>query len=291
MLSGSGDKLKSLIRATVFGAVAILLVVATGPVVGLVAAITGTSRVPVWAYSAALSALLLVATILALRLEGSDLESLGLIPKGNRIREFSVGLVVGASLFSVLALVRGATVGAAWTFAGWNILIAAGAGLAVAFLLLLPEELVFRGYAFQRLVRAVGRWPGIVVSALLFGAYHLAGSGMWGMGAFFTLVMPACGGIVFGWAAVRTKGLALPIGLHLGGNWVQASVFSFRPSSDAAPAALWTAYITDTQQRSLYASDLGVHLPFLATLLIAAAALHLALKRPELNTNARSVTR
>jgi membrane protease YdiL (CAAX protease family) len=42
-----------------------------------------------------------------------------------------------------------------------------GAGLVTALLLLLPEELLFRGYAFQRPVHAVGAWPGILVSAAL----------------------------------------------------------------------------------------------------------------------------
>ena len=42
------------------------------------------------------------------------------------------------------------------------------------------------------------------------------------MGWVFRLGMPTLGGLVFGVAMIRSGGLALPIGLHLGGNWVQA---------------------------------------------------------------------
>jgi membrane protease YdiL (CAAX protease family) len=143
---------------------------------------------------------------------------------------------------------------------------------------MLPEELLFRGYAFQRLVRAIGVWPGIVVSATLFGIYHLFGSGMWGMGAFFQLAMPTMGGIVFGWAAVRTNGLALPIGLHLGGNWVQASIFSLQPVGASEPGALWTVYVTDVQQHSLYAPDFSAHAPYIVAMFVLLCVVQLALR-------------
>jgi len=271
----------ALLKALLFIAVAVVALIATGPLVGLVAAITGTSGVPVWAYSGAFSVLLLTSTAAALVLDRTGFRSLGLVPTRERVRECVFGFMVGALLFAGLALVRGARVEVAWTFAGPNGVATACVGVIIAFLLLLPEELLFRGYAFQRLVSAVGAWPGILISAVLFGVYHVVGSGMWGIGAFFQLAMPAVGGVVFGWTAVRTKGLALPIGLHLGANWVQASVLSFQPQSAVLPATLWTARVTNLQLRSLYAPDLGTHVPFVATMLLATMAVRVLLRSPK----------
>lgn len=270
-----------IVKAILFVAVAVALLIATGPLVALVAAIMGTSYVPVWLYAAGFSVLLLAATAVALRWDGTGLESLGLTVSSRRVREFTFGFLVGGILFSELALVRGATVDATWSFGGVNAIFAACTGLLTAFVMLLPEELLFRGYAFQRLVQTVGAWPGILISAVLFGLYHLVGSGMWGMGGFFRLAMPTLGGVVFGWAALRTRGLALPIGLHLAGNWVPASVFSFERQSDVGPVALWTSHVTDIQQRFLYAPDLAAHLPFIVTMLVAAVAVHLAFQTQE----------
>ncbi len=259
----------SLLKALVFIAVAVVALMAVGPLVSLAAAITGPSDVPVWAYSGAFSILLLAGTGVALGLDRTGFGSLGLVPTRERVRECVFGFLIGAVLFAVLALVRAARVEASWTFAGAEGLATAGAGILVAFLVLLPEELLFRGYAFQRLVSVVGAWPGILVSALVFGVYHVVGSGMWGIGAFFQFAMPAVGGGVFGWTAVRTKGLALPIGLHLGGNWVQASVLSFQPDADVLPMTLWTAPVTNLQSQSLYAPDMGTHVPYIAAMFVA----------------------
>ena len=271
------SKLRVLAKALVFTAIALGLVVAAGPIVGAVAAVAGLSSVPAAAYAAVVCALLLAATGLAFHREGLDLGSLGLAPSRDRIRELAIGFAAGVLLFAGLALVRGALAGVAWTFGGVNAMLPVLASLIVALLLLLPEELLFRGYAFQRLIQAVGVWPGILISAVLFGLYHLAGSGMWGIGAFFRAAMPALGGVVFGWLAVRTRGLALPIGLHLGGNWVQAAVFSFRTQPDTGSVAAWKAYLNESQQWALYGSDLPSHLPFIVTMFVAVVVVRLAL--------------
>ncbi len=267
-----------LLKAVGFAAVGVALTIAAGPIVGILTATAGLTTVPVWVYAFIVNVLLVAATVVALRLEGDGLRSLGLRPTRRRMRELTIGFAVGAVLFALLVLVRAGIVGATWRFSGVNGIPAAVGGLLVALLLLLPEELLFRGYPFQRLVQAVGAWPGILISAVLFGIYHLVGSGMWGIGAFFQVAMPALGGVVFGWAAVRTNGLALPIGLHLGGNWAQAAVISLQPQSDGVPNAIWTARISDVQQQSLYAPDLGAHLPYITTMLVAVVVLRMIIQ-------------
>ena len=279
------NRARVLLQAVLFVAVAIVALIATGPLVGLMAATLGRSVVPVWAYSGVFSVLLSAITAVALMLDRTGFRSLGLVPTRERTRECVFGFLLGTLLFAALALVRGASVEATWTFAGPKGVGAACLGIVTAFLMLFPEELLFRGYAFQRLVAAAGAWPGILISAVLFGIYHVAGSGMWGIGAFFQFAMPALGGVVFGWIAVRTRGLALPIGLHLGGNWVQASVLSFQPNSDVVPATLWTARLTDLEMRSLYAPDLTTHLPFIVAILLAAMATRLIVNRQSAITN------
>ena len=61
----------SVLKALAFIVVAAVAVMAAGPLVGLGAALAGTSRVPVWAYAGTVSLLLLGATAVALVLERS----------------------------------------------------------------------------------------------------------------------------------------------------------------------------------------------------------------------------
>lgn len=263
--------LRSFSRLVRFGALAAVAYGAAGPLLGMAGAMLGVRAMPIWIYGAAFSGSLLIVTWIALVLDGERLSSLGLTPTGNRVREFAIGFVLSAVLYAALHLVRAASVGAHWTPTGFGIVSTALPGLVVAMLLMLPEELLFRGYAFRRGGEILGPRVALGISAILFGLYHVAGSGMWAMGAFFTFAMPVLGGWLFGLAAQRTAGLALPIGLHLGGNWIQASVLAFRTEGPGPlPNAIWTAGISGTQFHALTAPDVPVHLPFMMMLAVMA---------------------
>lgn len=77
------------------------------------------------------------------------------------------------------------------------------------------EELMFRGYAFQLLLRRLGPALTIIPFAALFAAAHadnphadwpaLAATLLWG--------------VVLGYAFHRSRSLWLPIGIHFGWNW------------------------------------------------------------------------
>ena len=81
------------------------------------------------------------------------------------------------------------------------------------------------------------------------------------MGAFFRFFTSALGGVLFAWSAVRSGGLALPIGLHLGGNWVQASLAGFT-TPDGSVQALWRIPISTSDLQLLVAPDVLPRLPY-----------------------------
>lgn len=246
--------------------------VAVGPVAGLFSGFLGINpghTAAVWLFPVLVSAALLGVTWIALRVERDGLRTLGLVPTRRRAGEFGAGFVVAVGLFAVVALVRAASVGADWTFDPGAGLRAALFGLPLAFVLMFSEELLFRGYAFRKAQALWGAPAALLGSSLLFGAYHVAGSGeYWGMGAFFLFAMPALGGLVFGLAALRTGGLALPLGLHLGGNWVGASVLGLGVPEGAA---LWAAPVDAVQAAWLMAPDLLPRLPYVVGVGLLAA--------------------
>jgi membrane protease YdiL (CAAX protease family) len=136
---------------------------------------------------------------------------------------------------------------------------------------LAPQRAAAR-VGLRYLRHACGDRAAIAMTAVAFGVYHVAGSGYWAIGAFFQFLMPSLGGVLFAWAAIRSKGLSLPIGLHLGGNWVQASVAGFHVGpSDAAADAIWRISITTADVQAITAPDFAVRLPYLTALAVAAA--------------------
>lgn len=254
------DAALRLLGFVVAAAAAIILI---GQVAGLSFGLLGIGPDHVaaqWLFPVLFSTALLGVTWAALRTEKSGFAVLGLVPTRRRAAEFGVGFAVAVVIFSVVAVVRAAAVEAGWTLNPASGARAALVGLPFTFVLMFSEELIFRGYAFRKVQTLWGGPVAVVGSSLLFGAYHVVGSNSWGMGAVFLFAMPALGGLVFGLAALRTGGLALPLGLHLGGNWSGANVFGL-----GAPegSALWTAPVDAAQASWLLAPDLLSRLPYL----------------------------
>jgi len=82
------------------------------------------------------------------------------------------------------------------------------------------EELLFRGYGFQRLVEGLGRWPALIVLSLFFAAGHRNNPGAGWPGLANTVLV----GLVFGIAYLRTRQLWLPIAWHWSWNLMEATL-------------------------------------------------------------------
>jgi CAAX protease family protein len=101
----------------------------------------------------------------------------------------------------------------------------------------LHEELVFRGYAYQKL-RTWNRGGAIAVTACLFAALH---GGNWGVTpiAIANLLLA---GVLLALAYERTRHLWLPIGIHLGWNVVSGPILGYDVSGYVAGATVLTAH-------------------------------------------------
>ena len=134
-------------------------------------------------------------------------------------RSFGWGTAIGALCIGVAYAVLTAAGVVRTAGAGESVLATLAAGL-----LLLPaaayEEVIFRGYPFQWLVRSVGFWPIAIASSLLFGLVH-----GWNpnAGVLSSLVVVGAG-ILLCVARVVRDDLWLPIGLHWGWNLAQGVV-------------------------------------------------------------------
>ena len=173
---------------------------------------------------------LLLATWGVTRLRRERLSSVGLRMDGRWAREFAWGSVAGiAMLLTTTALMAASGV---LRFAldparsAGAILLGLNAFLWAAAL----EELLFRGFVFQRLVDGIGIWPAQLGMAALFAAGHWSNPGMEGVSRIVGTVDIALAAVLMGLAYLRTRSLALPLGLHLGWNWMQGSVLGFNVS-------------------------------------------------------------
>jgi hypothetical protein len=82
------------------------------------------------------------------------------------------------------------------------------------------EEVVYRGYAFQALVRGFGPWPTLLVTSALFALAHARNPAI----TSAALLNIFLAGIVLGLTYLRTLSLWAATALHVGWNWSMASL-------------------------------------------------------------------
>ncbi|HEV8412530.1 MAG TPA: type II CAAX endopeptidase family protein [Bryobacteraceae bacterium] len=87
-------------------------------------------------------------------------------------------------------------------------------GGLVLFFGAMGEELLFHGYPFQLLIRAVGPFATILPVSVIFGLMHSTNLNV----SFLGIVNTIAWGFLLGYAAWRTGALWLSIGLHFGWN-------------------------------------------------------------------------
>ncbi len=143
------------------------------------------------------------------------------------------GLILGIVLFAAgMAVLR---VLGVYHYDGTGTFSGVLRGLAFATAAGVTEEVLFRGLLFRMISKLVGTWGALALTSALFGAAHLGNPGAT-LGSAIAIAVEA--GILLGAAYVATGGLGLPIGLHIGWNFCEGSIFGMAVSGTNAPASL-----------------------------------------------------
>jgi len=152
-------------------------------------------------------------------------------------RQFLLGAMGGALLMLIPALLLGVAGAVSWRLnADWTSVV--GPMLALIGAAAVTEELLFRGFLFQRLIDGLGAWPAQVLIGALFTLTHsdaLREQGALGYLAGANIFLAS---IMFGLAYLRTRSLAMPLGLHLAANAVQGPMLGLGVSGDDQPGLL-----------------------------------------------------
>jgi hypothetical protein len=174
---------------------------------------------------------LLLASLICQALRRRPISELLGAPDGRWPRQFLAGLGAGALLMLAPALVLALSGAVTWrvSAAGGAAL---GAGLAVMALVAITEELLFRGFLFQRLLDGLGAWPAQLLIAALFTLTHSDALATQGALTYLAGANIFLASLVFGLAYLRTCSLAMPIGLHFAANAVQGPLLGFGVSGD-----------------------------------------------------------
>ena len=196
-----------------------------GYIVILVLAATVKGMVPErWGqltWGLASGAAILLLTLLFLRREGRSFRAVGLNLETTSVLRLIGGVFIALAIYGLNILLVTVTAG--------PIRFAPAAAADPSTLLLIVRSYLvlssievrgFRGYPLRTLVPALGLWPAQVIVAVAFGLSHLAFG--WSATAILLGVVPSA--LLYGMAAIASRGLAMPIGVHAGWNLASWSV-------------------------------------------------------------------
>jgi membrane protease YdiL (CAAX protease family) len=197
----------------------VLFIVATSPI-WLV-----PRRFPVF-HPVAMLGVVLGATLLFLWWDKRSPSELGLELSWRPVANLLGGLVGGTLLIAVIALLLHAILPFEWTFNATFLWKLAATGLLFQLISACVEELLFRGYGFERLIKAIGLWPAQLIVALMFATYHVLNRYEWQI-AFTSTVI---GSLMFGLVFARTRSVFAATGFHAASNWARDVVLADPPT-------------------------------------------------------------
>jgi CAAX protease family protein len=155
--------------------------------------------------------------------------SLGLYLGKWTLRDLLTGIGVSGVIMGAVYLLEWA---AGWlSFHGFSwktqnpssVLVEVIAGLLVFVIVGWQEELLSRGYWLQNLEQGLNLFWGVALSSLFFALAHLRNPHV----SWAAVLGLLAGGIFLAYGYVRTRLLWLPIGLHIGWNFFEGTIFGF----------------------------------------------------------------
>lgn len=170
---------------------------------------------------------ILFITWKAYKNEGKNLSELGLNLKLKNVGFAFLGFIIGGlfiiPLVYIIAFIKGYPVIFNQAFESSYVL----KGLWLLFPTVMLEELAFRGICFKKTVEITNVAKANLIFASLFILSHwINGSAFGDLIAMTILLITGLGHVLYATAFLKSKTLYFPIGIHLGGNWVNYFVFS-----------------------------------------------------------------
>lgn len=170
---------------------------------------------------------ILFASWACTRLRKEPISSIGFHLDARWMKEILFGTMIGMGLIFVATSMIWAIGGVHFELDPARSLGTLSFGFYMFLFVALFEETLFRGFMFQRLIDGAGIWVAQILLALLFAMGHWDNPGMDGATKLWASLDLALGAIMLGLAYIRTRSLALPVGIHLGWNWAQGHILGF----------------------------------------------------------------
>ncbi len=158
--------------------------------------------------------------------------SLGLSWNRRALQDLGAGVLIAALMMTLIFLIE---LGLGWLSVkgfAWDSQTEAQAAKGVLSMLIVftlgawAEELLHRGYWLQNLEEGVNLFWAVIISSMFFSVSHITNPNF----SVAALVGLFVSGVFLAYGYLRTRLLWLPIGLHIGWNLFESTIFGFSVS-------------------------------------------------------------
>lgn len=211
-----------------------------------------------------------LTTILFLKYDRKKFSDIGLTFEGTTIIRFFMGAIVGVLIMGLLTT-------SVLYFSNVKIGINHNSYFLRFLLMTLPliplafmEELGFRAYPLEILKEKIGIRLSFLITSVLFALYHIVNG--WTIASSF--YGPAVWGLVFGLAAIYSKGIAVPTGIHYAANLTESA---FGTANNRV--SIWTIKQANTTVTKYGGIDWLTLIPSFVLLVFAIICIELYIRR------------
>jgi membrane protease YdiL (CAAX protease family) len=166
--------------------------------------------------------ILLLLTRHLMRSEGRSPSDLGLSFSTSAATHLVLGLAGGGVLFGLATLLLGLWLPIEWQLKPTLLPAAIFGALLFHLVTNACEELAWRGYAFDGLMRVLGHWPAQIIVALAAAFFHVLSGWEWQV----ALISTTAGSLLFALVFIRWRSIPAAIGVHAAWNWTGDLVLS-----------------------------------------------------------------
>ena len=176
--------------------------------------------------------IIVVSWVLLHFIERKNVEVLGIIPTKKRAGQFFIGFGIMIVICLTTILLEYLILKVVWKqneVIHYNLIFDA---FIYHLRSALTEDLVFRGAILYILIQKIGAKKAILLSAIIFGVYHIFSYGMLGSNiiliTYITLITGTTG-YVWAYTFDKTKSILMGLGFHLSYNFIMSMFYKNQP--------------------------------------------------------------
>ncbi|MBO7334028.1 MAG: CPBP family intramembrane metalloprotease [Lachnospiraceae bacterium] len=193
------------------------------------------------------------------------ISKLGTKEKGNNFKFFMLGILLGFLMNGVCILVAWLNKDIYMYYDGFDPLMLIIVFIAV-FIQSSAEELVCRGFLYQRLIRIYKNpWVAIILNSAFFGCLHLMNPGV----TFLSIVNIVVVGIIFSLFVYYYDSIWAAMAMHAAWNYCQNIVFGLPNSGQVVPFSILKLDASTAKDSFAYNVGFGIEGTLFADIVLA----------------------